>query len=152
MNFILRLIGTGLGLWVSAKLVPGIVIAQGTTLTETVIMLGLIALVFTIVNSIVRPLVSILAFPLYILTFGLFALVTNGIGFMVASGVAHSLGLPFSVSGIGAAIIGAIITAVVSSLFGGLTGASKKDCSFPLSHITSLGGYQRYRSASASYR
>ena len=103
MNFILRLIGTGLGLWVSAKLVPGIVIAQGTTLTETVIMLGLIALVFTIVNSIVRPLVSILAFPLYILTFGLFALVTNGIGFMVASGVAHS------------------------SLFGGLTGASKKD-------------------------
>ena len=63
MNFILRLIGTGLGLWVSAKLVPGIVIAQGTTLTETVIMLGLIALVFTIVNSIVRPLVSILAFP-----------------------------------------------------------------------------------------
>ena len=126
MNFILRLIGTGLGLWVSAKIVPGIVIAQGT-LTETVIMLGLIALVFTIVNSIVRPLVSILAFPLYILTFGLFALVTNGIGFMVASGVAHSLGLPFSVSGIGAAIIGAIITAVVSSLFGSLTGASKKD-------------------------
>ena len=52
MNFILRLIGTGLGLWVSAKLVPGIVITQGTTLTETVIMLGLIALVFTIVNSI----------------------------------------------------------------------------------------------------
>ena len=92
MNFILRLIGTGLGLWVSAKIVPGIVISQGTTLTETVIMLGLIALVFTIVNSIVRPLVSILAFPLYILTFGLFALVTNGIGFMVASGVAHSLG------------------------------------------------------------
>ena len=127
MNFILRLIGTGLGLWVSAKIVPGIVIAQGTTLTETVIMLGLIALVFTIVNSIVRPLVSILAFPLYVLTFGLFALVTNGIGFMVASGVAHSLGLPFSVSGIGAAIIGAIITAVVSSIFGSLTGASKKD-------------------------
>ena len=86
MNFILRLIGTGLGLWVSAKIVPGIVITQGTTLTETVIMLGLIALVFTIVNSIVRPLVSILAFPLYVLTFGLFALVTNGIGFMVASG------------------------------------------------------------------
>ena len=55
MNFILRLIGTGLGLWVSAKIVPGIVITQGTTLTETVIMLGLIALVFTIVNSIVRP-------------------------------------------------------------------------------------------------
>ena len=128
MNFILRLIGTGLGLWVSAKLVPGIVIAQGTTLTETVINAGPDRLgSFTIVNSIVRPLVSILAFPLYILTFGLFALVTNGIGFMVASGVAHSLGLPFSVSGIGAAIIGAIITAVVSSLFGGLTGASKKD-------------------------
>ena len=127
MNFILRLIGTGLGLWVSAKIVPGIVIAQGTTLTETVIMLGLIALVFTIVNSIVRPLVSILAFPLYIPPFGLFALVTKAIGFLLASGVANPWGLPFSVSGIGAAIIGAIITAVVSSLFGGLTGASKKD-------------------------
>ena len=126
MNFILRLIGTGLGLWVSAKLVPGIVIAQGTTLIETVIMLGLIALVFTIENSIVRPLLTVLAFPLYILTFGLFILVTNGIGFMVASSVARSLDLPFSVSGIGAAIIGAIITAVVSSLFGSLTGAPKK--------------------------
>ncbi len=73
MNFILRLIGTALGLWVSAALVPGITIARGTSMTETVVILGLIALVFTVVNSIVRPLIQVLAFPLYILTFGLFA-------------------------------------------------------------------------------
>lgn len=126
MNFILRLIGTALGLWVSAALVPGITIARGTSLTETVVILGLIALVFTVVNSIVRPLIQILAFPLYILTFGLFALITNGIGFLVAGSIADSMGLPFSVAGLGAAVIGAIITAVVSSLFGGLTGAKKK--------------------------
>ena len=125
MNFILRLIGTALGLWVSAALVPGITIAHGTSMTETVVILGLIALVFTVVNSIVRPLIQVLAFPLYILTFGLFALITNGIGFLAGS-IADSMGLPFSVSGLGAAVIGAIITAVVSSLFGGLTGAKKK--------------------------
>ena len=122
MNFILRLIGTGLGLWASAALVPGITIARGTT-----VILGLIALVFTIVNSIVRPLIKILAFPLYILTFGLFALITNGIGFLAAGAIADSLGLPFSVSSLGAAIIGAIITAVVSSIFAGLTSAKEND-------------------------
>lgn len=127
MNFILRLIGTGLGLWASAALVPGITIAQGTTVTETVIILGLIALVFTIVNSIVRPLITILAFPLYILTFGLFALITNGIGFLAAGAIADSLGLPFSVSSLGAAIIGAIITAIVSSIFAGLTGTKENN-------------------------
>ena len=80
MDFIARLIATMAGLWVTTLLVPSISITS-TTASETVIALAVIAFVFTLVNSIIKPVVETLAFPLYLLTFGLFALVTNSLLF-----------------------------------------------------------------------
>ena len=77
MEFVLRLIATMAGLWVSIRLVPSLEIAETASMTESLLVLAAIALVFTVVNSLVKPLVSFLAFPLYVLTFGLFAIVVN---------------------------------------------------------------------------
>ncbi len=59
------------------------------------IALAVIAFVFTLVNSIIKPVVKTLAFPLYLLTFGLFALVTNSLLFALTGWLSTSLGIPY---------------------------------------------------------
>lgn len=127
MEFLLRLAATMAGIWASTRLVPDIAFAEGTTLQRTLLTLAVIAFVFTAVNSIVKPIVATLAFPLYLLTFGLFALVTNAAMFMLTGWVSTRLGFPFSTGGFLSCLAGAIITALVSSLVAGLVGARKGD-------------------------
>ena len=115
MEFVLRLIATMAGLWVSTLLVPSLEIAETASMTESLLVLAAIALVFTVVNSLVKPLVSFLAFPLYVLTFGLFAIVVNSAMFALTGWLSTSLGFPFRTGGFWSCFFGAVITAVVSS-------------------------------------
>ncbi|CRH65426.1 Membrane protein of uncharacterised function [Chlamydia trachomatis] len=125
MEFILRLIATMAGIWVATLIVPSINFADGTSLASTLIALAVIALVFTLVNSLIKPLVKVLAFPLYILTFGLFAIVTDALLFMLTGALSTSIGIPFETGGFWASFFGAVITAIVSSPVAGLIGAKK---------------------------
>ncbi|QPK81399.1 phage holin family protein [Schaalia sp. ZJ405] len=125
MDFIFRLLATMAGLWASTIL-PGISFTGGSFLNRF-LMLAVVALVFTIVNSLVRPLVNVLTFPLYMLTFGLFALVTNALMFMLTGWVASSFNIPFEVNGFWPALFGAIIVAVIASIVSGILGVSSKD-------------------------
>ena len=125
MDFIARLIATMAGLWVTTLLVPSISITS-TTASETVIALAVIAFVFTLVNSIIKPVVETLAFPLYVLTFGLFALVTNSLVFALTGWRAPSLGIPMTTGGFLSCLAGAVITSVVASVVSGVL-RDKKD-------------------------
>lgn len=115
MDFIARLIATMAGLWVTTLLVPSISITS-TTASETVIAFAVIAFVFTLVNSIIKPVVETLAFPLYLLTFGLFALVTNSLLFALTGWLSTSLGIPMTTGGFLSCLAGAVITSVVTSV------------------------------------
>lgn len=125
MDFIARLIATMAGLWVTTLLVPSISITS-TTASETVIALAVIAFVFTLVNSIIKPVVETLAFPLYLLTFGLFALVTNSLLFALTGWLSTSLGIPMTTGGFLSCLAGAVITSVVASVVSGVL-HDKKD-------------------------
>ena len=125
MDFIARLIATMAGLWVTTLLVPSISITS-TTASETVIALAVIAFVFTLVNSIIKPVVETLAFPLYLLTFGLFALVTNSLLFALTGWLSTSLGIPMTTGGFLSCLAGAVITSVVASVVSGVL-RDKKD-------------------------
>ena len=125
MDFIARLIATMAGLWVTTLLVPSISITS-TTASETVIALAVIAFVFTLVNSIIKPVVETLAFPLYLLTFGLFALVTNSLLFALTGWLSTSLGIPMTTGGFLSCLAGAVITSVVASVVSGFL-RDKKD-------------------------
>ena len=70
-QFVLRWVVNFLGLWTAASLVSGI------TYDGRVRVLILAALIFSIVNALIRPLVVILALPAIVLTLGLFTLVVN---------------------------------------------------------------------------
>ena len=125
MDFIARLVATMAGLWVTTLLVPSISITS-TTASETLIALAVIAFVFTLVNSIIKPVVKTLAFPLYLLPFGLFALVTNSLLFALTGWLSTSLGIPMTTGGFLSCLAGAVITSVVASVVSGVL-RDKKD-------------------------
>ena len=125
MDFIARLLATMAGLWVTTHVVSSISI-ESSSASETIIVLAVVALVFTAVNSIIKPVVKTLTFPLYLLTFGLFALVTNSLLFSLTGWLSTSLGFPMTTGGFWSCLAGAVITSVVSSIVSGIL-RDKKD-------------------------
>lgn len=126
MKFLFRIIGNMLGIWVTSLFVSSITFQQDESLGVTLLYLAVIALILALVNSIVGGLVKILTFPLYLLTFGLFAIFTNGIVFAVAAWISTSLDLPLTVGSSWGAILGGTITAIVSTLIVAVFGSPKK--------------------------
>ncbi len=125
-SFLLRLIAGMAGIWVASWLVSGITFTPGANLTATLLTLAGIAFIFTAVNSLVRPLVKVLAFPLYIITFGLFAFVNNALMFMLTGWLSQMFGLPFEVSGFWPALFGGFVTSIIASLVIAVIGDDSK--------------------------
>jgi len=78
-SFLIRAAVTGVALWVVTLIVPGIsFIGGGSSLQKAAIVFG-VAVIFGVVNALIRPIVSFLSIPLYILTLGLFHIVVNAL-------------------------------------------------------------------------
>ena len=106
-NFIIRLVINMIALSITASLLPGIQINGGAGT------LLLVALVFGIVNSIVKPILLLLTCPFVILTLGLFIFVVNGLMLLLTSAL---LGSSFVVNGLGTAIIGGIVMGIAAMI------------------------------------
>jgi len=107
-RFILRLVVTSAALYAAVRLVPGIGYEGGWP-----VLVGM-ALIFGVVNAIVRPILSLLTCPLIVLTMGVFILVINGFLLLAATRLAQILGVTFYVHGFGAAFWGALVISIVS--------------------------------------
>lgn len=110
MKFLIRILITAVALWVATRLVSGI------TYHGNWLGLAGVALVFGLVNSIVRPILAFLAFPLLIVTLGLFTFVLNAVMLMLTSALSSRLGIDFHVAGFWTAFWGAIVVGIVSFL------------------------------------
>src|SRR5439155_18557500 len=97
LPFIVRLLVNALALWVATMLVDGVTFSG-----DWMSMLG-VALVFGVVNAFVRPIATVLTFPLIIVTFGIFLMILNGLMLILTSRLSDALGFGFHVSGFGAA-------------------------------------------------
>jgi|SRR5579862_6851692 len=115
-RFFLHWIITAIALGAAARLVPGIHIASGPVLVVAALVLGF-------VNAIVRPVLVLLTLPLTVLTLGIFYFIVNGAAF----GLAAALVPGFTVASLGAAILGSLVVALVSSLFAWLIRAAATD-------------------------
>ena len=116
MNPFMRWFINAVALFVAALIVPKIrLAASGTTpgLNEWVT-LAVVALIFGVINAIVRPIVVLLTLPLTIVTLGLFIFIVNALMLMLTSRVARALDLGFRVESFGAALLGALVISVVS--------------------------------------
>lgn len=109
-NFIVRIFVNALALSAAAWLVPGISLGGGF---GDVL---LVALVFGLVNALLKPLVLLLSLPFLILTLGLFAFVVNAAMLLVTARLTEHL----AVSGFGAALLGSLVISIVTALLGGV--------------------------------
>ena len=114
MGFAIRFIVNAVAIWVAALLLDGLHLAEGEDTGTQVLIVAVVALVFTLVNMIVKPLVKLLSFPLYILTLGLFSLVVNALMLMLAGWISTSLGFGLEVEGFWWAVAGGLIIGIVS--------------------------------------
>jgi putative membrane protein len=78
-SFLLRAAVTGVALWVVTQLVNGISFVGGNSDIERIGIIFVVAVVFGLVNAVIKPIVQIMSIPLYILTLGLFHVVVNAL-------------------------------------------------------------------------
>jgi putative membrane protein len=115
MGFLVRVVVTAVALWTATLLVGGLDVTGADT-TENILTLLAVALIFGIVNAVLKPIIKVVGCVFYILTLGLIALVVNALLFMFTGWLARQLDLAFVVDGFWAAFWGAIVVGVVSWL------------------------------------
>lgn len=114
MNFVIRLVVNSAALWLAARFVTGISYTGGWQ------GLVIVALLFGVINSFVRPVLSFLSMPIQFITLGLFTLVLNAFMLMLTAWAAGNIGLPFVVTGFIPALLGAILVSIVSLVLSSL--------------------------------
>jgi putative membrane protein len=115
MRTILRLLATAGALAVATGLLSGITLNAPTT-SGKILALLIVALIFGVLNAIVKPIFKLVTLPVVLLTLGLFLLVINACIMLLTSWVASNVGLGWHVDGFWTAVFGAIIVSVVSFL------------------------------------
>jgi putative membrane protein len=110
MTVLLRLLITAVAIWGAATFIDGIRYTGST--------LGLVglSLLFGVANALIRPILAFFSLPVLILTLGLFTLVLNGAMLLITSLLAKRLDIPFHVDSFGAAMLGALLVSVVSTV------------------------------------
>jgi putative membrane protein len=116
-----------LALWVATILIPAITLTPygGEGLWQTIGSFLLVGAIFGLVNAIIAPIIKVLAFPLYILTFGLISFVINGALLLFVAWLSSQIGSDiFTIDGftsegltvesMGWAILGAAIISIAS--------------------------------------
>lgn len=115
MGLLVRLVVNGVALAIAAWILPGIMI-EGATTTDQGITLAIVAVIFGLVNLIVRPIVSLLALPVIILTLGLVIFVINALMLLLTDWLAEQFDVGFQVDGFWTALLGALIITVVGAI------------------------------------
>jgi putative membrane protein len=120
-RLLVRLVTTAIALFAAIWLVPGIGLTgiTGANLLPSsgaLINLLLVAIIFGVVNAVVRPILTTLAFPITCLTLGLFSFVINALMLLLTSFIAGQLELGFAVTGFIPAVLGAVVVSVASTL------------------------------------
>ncbi|MFG2748161.1 hypothetical protein KPP03845_103906 [Streptomyces xanthophaeus] len=113
-NFVVKTLANAAALAVAVGLVHGITLDEDSSTASRTLTLILVALVFGLVNLIVKPVVRLLSLPLFVLTLGLFTLVVNALMLLLTSWLATQFNLSFHVDGFWTAIKGALIISIVS--------------------------------------
>jgi len=115
MSFILHTIVLAIALVLTTRVVGGVHVETGFPLAIAALALG-------VVNAFVRPVLSILTFPITFLTLGLFYLVVNGVCFALAAWLTPG----FRLDSFGSAVLGALVLGVISWLIGLVVPSGKR--------------------------
>jgi putative membrane protein len=116
MGILIRLVITAVSLWIATLVIDGIQLTTDSVPGRIGTLLA-VAVIFGIINAILRPIIKTIGCGLYVLTLGLIALVINGGLFLLTSWIAGKFDLPFHVDGFWpSAVLGALLVGIVSWL------------------------------------
>jgi putative membrane protein len=119
-RFLVKLVINAIALWLTTLIVAGISVtayAPGGTL-EQVLTYLLVALIFGVVNTVIGNTIRIVAFPLYLVTLGLVALVVNALLLLIVHWVSTLIGFGLVVDGFWWGVLGAIVLGLISWALG----------------------------------
>jgi putative membrane protein len=105
MRFLIRVLVSAAALAVATAAVPGIELLAESGWFRAGTLLA-VAVIFGLINATLKPLIKVIGCAFHILTFGLAALVVNGLLLWLTSVIADGLTLPFHVTGFWAAFWG----------------------------------------------
>jgi putative membrane protein len=115
MRLLIRWFINAVALAAAAYVVPMIIPGGITIVGEPAwLTVAITALIFGLVNALLRPIVKLLTCPLIILTLGLFTLIINGLMLLLSSWIAGQFDVGFKVAGFWPAFWGALVISIVS--------------------------------------
>ena len=117
---IIQILINAAALWVATAIVPGID-WNGNELWKFL----LVAIVFSLLNTYLRPILRILTIPISFVTLGLFLLVINAFMLLLTDAISDELKLGFSVTDFWAALLGAIVISIVGFVLSLVIGAAR---------------------------
>jgi len=120
-RFLLRLIINTTALWLTTLIVAGVkVVSYGSDGDTVALVLTylLVGGIFGIVNSVIGNAIRIVAFPLYIVTLGLIALIVNGLLLLLVAWISSLLGFGLTVDGFWWGVLGAVVLGLLAWLIG----------------------------------
>jgi putative membrane protein len=126
MGLLIRVVINAIALWITTLVVPGIAVS-GTTAWRSALTILAVAVIFGLVNAIIKPIIKVVGCVFYVLTLGLIALVVNALLFLLVDWLSDQLDLPFSIDGFWPAFWGGIVMAVVSWLLSLLIPDGRRD-------------------------
>jgi putative membrane protein len=114
-----RWVINALALYVAVNIIPGISFDRGP------LALLLVAALFGIVNSALRPILTLLTCPLVVLTLGLFTFVINALLLLFTAWLSRQLDLGLHIEGFGSAFVGGLLIGIVSLVLSLMVGESR---------------------------
>ncbi|MGI9041368.1 MAG: phage holin family protein [Gemmatimonadales bacterium] len=120
VSLLLHWLVNAAALWVATRFIPGLSFEGGP------VQLLAVAAVFGIVNSLLRPILTVLTCPLIVITLGLFTLVINAVMLMLTGWFSVRWNLGFAVSGFWAAFWGGLVVGLVSLVLSMAFGRGEK--------------------------
>jgi putative membrane protein len=127
LRFLITSLVNAAGLFVATRLISQVQVVPygGSGLWETIATFLLLGALFGVVNAVIAPAIKVLAFPLYIITFGLISFVINGAILLLAAWLSRLIGVEvlsidgftqegLAIESLGWAILAAIVMALTS--------------------------------------
>ena len=104
---------TGLAFWITSALLAGITI-DTESLGETFLTVTVLAVIFGVINAVLKPIIKVVGCGLYVLTLGLFALIVNALLFLLVEVLADAMNVGFAIDGFWWAMLGALVVSFIS--------------------------------------
>ena len=123
MGFLIRWVVTAIAVGAAVWIVPGITTVGGDATVAVIV--G--ALILSLINISIKPILQILSLPITVFTLGIFYLIVNALLLELAAVVGTDLfGSGIAISGLGSAILGSIVISIVSAIVNSVLGTDSR--------------------------